>query len=179
MDAIALSPTHRLIAVWHRYTKTICLFDVYTGHPYDRVLCQRNANMAFIRAGTKLANYFPNFGLRIWDIADLTDEYWHSTCGYELISRGMRDGWVTGRNDKSLFWVPAEQRNNLCVLPSPRVVIVITQEKATKVDLSKSRLSRRWMEHIDKEWLRELERREVGSKKSKWVLFSAKVLVCE
>jgi len=59
------------------------------------------------------------------------------------------------------------------------VVIVITQEKATKVDLSKSRLSRRWMEHIDKEWLRELERREVGSKKSKWVLFSAKVLVCE
>jgi len=49
------------------------------------------------------------------------------------------------------------------MLPSPRVVIVITQEKATKVDLSKSRLSRRWMEHIDKEWLREFERREVGS----------------
>ena len=110
-----------------------------------------------------MANYSPNFGLRIWDIADLTDEHWHSTYGYELILQGTRDGWVTGRNDKSLFWVTVGHRNNLCMLPSPRVVIVITQEKATKVDLSKSRLSRRWMEHIDKEWLREFERREVGS----------------
>jgi len=42
---------------------------------------------------------------------------------------------------------------------------VIPRKKTTRVDLSKSRLGRKWTECIDKEWLREVERKgkEIGN----------------
>jgi len=40
------------------------------------------------------------------------------------------------------------------------VVLGIPRKKATVVDLSNSRLGRKWTECIDKEWLREVERKE-------------------
>jgi len=77
-----------------------------------------------------------------------------------------------------LFWVPVEHGNNLCVLPSHRVVIGFSQRKATSVDLYNWRFGRNWTECTDKEPLRELERKEkeIGSKKQKCVLSSAEVL---
>ena len=65
-----------------------------------------------------------------------------------------------GRDDEPLFWVPVEHRDNLWVLP-PKAVYGIAQ---ASVDLSYSRLGRKWTECIDKEWLREVERKgkEVG-----------------
>ena len=44
--------------------------------------------------GTALAYYYPNIGLRTWEIADLTAEHQHSTNGHELMMQGMMDGWV-------------------------------------------------------------------------------------
>jgi len=39
-------------------------------------------------------------------------------------------------------------------VPPPRAISGILQKKATSVDLSNSRLSRKWMESIDREWFR-------------------------
>jgi len=156
---IGLSHGKKLIVLWQEHRNIIRLFDVYTGHLYAQILGQGKANMTFIKDGTKLAYFSSNFGLRIWDIADLMDEHWHFTHGYELILKEMVAGWVMGRDYEPLFWVPDEHRDNLYV-PSPRAVFGIPSKKATSVDLSYSRLGRKWTECIDKEWLRELERKE-------------------
>jgi len=83
----------------------------------------------------------------------------------------MKDGWVVGRDNEPLFWVPVEHRVNLYV-PSSRVVLGIPRKNATKVDLSNSRFGRNWTECIDNEWLRELERKgkEIGNVLEKYVL---------
>ena len=163
VGAMALSPTlikhspgDRLIALWFEFENTIHLLDVYTGHLYAKILGRGSADMAFIRDGTKLAHYSPDFGLRILDV---TDEHWHSAHGYELTLQGTTDGWVMGRDNERLFWVPVEHRVNLCV-PSHRMVIGVPQKKTTSVDLSNSRFGRKWTECIDKEWLRELKQKE-------------------
>ena len=59
--------------------------------------------MAFIRDGTKLAQYSSNFGLRIWDITHLTDEHWHSVHEYEFMPCDMTDGWVVGRDNEPVL----------------------------------------------------------------------------
>jgi len=170
------SPSDRLIALWFEDENIIHLLNVYTGHLYAKILGRGSAHMAFIRDGTKLAQYSSNFGLRIWDITHLTDEHWHSVHGYELMPCEMTDGWVVGRDNKPLFWVPVEHRKNLYVL-LPGVVLGIPGKKETVVDLSTSRLGRKWTECIDKEWLGEVERKgkEMGNLLEKYVLSSAQV----
>jgi len=167
------SPSDRLIALWFKSENAIHLLNVYTGHLYAKILSRESAVMKFIRDGTKLAHYSSDFGLRIWDIADLTDEHWGSTHGYELM---LHDGWVVGRDNEALFWVPVEHRKSLRV-PLPGVVLGIPRKKETVVDLSNSRLCRKWTECIDKEWLREVERKgkEMGNLLEKYVLSSAQV----
>jgi len=171
VDAIALSPAlidhslgERLIALRFNNENAICLFDAYTGHQHAQVLGQAYTDMAFIRDGTVLAYYSSDFGLRVWDIANLAVDLWHSTHGYELMLQGMREGWVMGRDDEPLFWVPAEHREHLCAPPF-KVVIKAPQMNSTMPDLSNSRFGRKWTECIDKEWLRELEKKkkEVGN----------------
>jgi len=115
--------------------------------------------MAFIRDGTVLAYYSSDFGLRVWDIANLAVDLWHSTHGYELMLQGMREGWVMGRDDEPLFWVLVEHREHLCAPPF-KVVIKAPQMNSTMPDLSNSRFGRKWTECIDKGWLRELEKKE-------------------
>jgi len=110
--------------------------------------------MVFIQVGV------PDFGLRIWDIVYLTDEHRHSVHGYELRLQGTAEGWITGQDNGLLFCVSVEHRNNPCMLPSHRVIIEVSQRKATSVDLSNSRLCREWAECIDNDLLRELERKE-------------------
>jgi len=171
------SPSDRLIALWFADRNTIHLLNVYTGHLYAKILSRESAGMKFIRDGTKLAEYSSNFGLRIWDITHLTDEHWNSTHGYELMPCDMTDGWVVGLDNEPLFWVPVEHRKSLYVL-LPGVVLGIPGKKETVVDLSNSRLGRKWTECIDKEWLREVERKgkEMGNVLEKCVLSSAQVL---
>jgi len=88
----------------------------------------------------------------------------------------MTDGWVVGRDKEPLFWVPVEHRENLYVL-LPGVVLGIPGKKEMVVDLSTSRLGRKWTECIDKEWLGEVERKgkEMGNLLEKYVLSSAQV----
>jgi len=88
----------------------------------------------------------------------------------------MTDGWVVGLDNEPLFWVPVEHRENLYVL-LPGVVLGIPGKKEMVVDLSTSRLGRKWTECIDKEWLRGLERKEkeVANLLEKCVLPSAQV----
>jgi len=169
--AMALSPTlidhfpsDRLIALWFRNEEAIHLLDVYTGHLYAKIWDQGSTYMAFIRDGTKLVQYSHKFGLRVWDIADLTDEHRHFTRGYESMEQDIRDGWVVGRDNEPLFWVPVERRKSLCV-PSPRAILGIPRKKEMVVDLSNSRFGRNWTECIDKQWLREVERKgkEIGN----------------
>jgi len=155
----------RLIALRFTHENAIGIFDVYHGHLYGQILGQANAFMAFIRDGTALAYYSDDIGLRTWEIADLTAEitsltaeHRHSTDGLELMMQGMRDGWVMGQDNEPLFWVPIEHRKDVYVPPC-RVVIKPPQI-STILDLSNSRFGREWTECIDKEWLRELERRE-------------------
>jgi len=167
------SPSDRLIALWFEDEYTIHLLNVYTGHLYAKSLGRGSTHMVFIRDGTKLAQYSRNFGLIIWDIADLMDEHWNSTHGYEPMPQDMTDGWVVGRDNEPLFWVPVEHRESLRVQSSR----VMPRRKTTRVDLSKSRLCRKWTECIDKEWLREVERKgkEMGNVLEKYVLSSAQV----
>jgi len=183
MDAMALSPTliehspsDRLIALWFEDENIIHLLNVYTGHMYAKILGPGSADMVFIRDGTKLAHYSSDFGLIIWDIADLADEHWNSTHGYELMTCDMTDGWVVARDNEPLFWVPVEHRESLCVL-LPGVVLGMPGKKETVVDLSTSRLGRKWTECIDNEWLREVERKgkEIENVLEKYVLSSAQV----
>jgi len=170
------SPSDRLIALRFNSENTIHLLNVYTGRLYAKILGPGSADMVFIQDGTKLAEYSSNFGLRIWDITHLTDEHWHSVHGYELMPCEMTDGWVVGRDNQPLFWVPVEHRKNLCML-LPRVVPGIPRKKETVVDLSTSRLGRKWTECIDKKWLGEVERKgkEMGNMLEKYVLSSAQV----
>ena len=65
----------------------------------------------------------------------------------------MQDEWAMGRNDEPLFLVPVEHRKNMYV-PPPGGTFGIPQKKATSADLSNSRLSRKWTEFINREWLR-------------------------
>jgi len=161
---IALSPSlidhlgDRLIALRFTHENTICLFDAYNGHLYGQILGQENAWMAFIRDGTELAYYNPDIGVRTWEIADLTAEHQHSTNGHELMMQGMMDGWVMGQDDEPLFWVPIEHRKD--VYAPPCRVVIKPLQISTILDFSKSRFSREWTECVDKEWLRELEKKE-------------------
>ena len=181
VDAMALSPTRTghsrgdgLIALWSKSKNTIYLHDVSTGYLYAKILGRGSANMAFIQDGKKLAQYSSDFGLRTLDVPD---EHWHSIHGYEPILKDMTDGWVVGRDNEPLFWVPVEHRVNLD-MPSPRVVLGIPEEMATWVDISNSRLCGKWTECIDKEWVREVEQKEkeVRNLLEKYVLSSAQVL---
>ena len=76
-----------------------------------------------------------------------------------ITSIDMTDGWVMGRDNEPLFWVPVEHRGNLYML-LPGVVLGIPRKKEMVVDLSTSRLGRKWTECIDNEWLREVEQKE-------------------
>ena len=58
-----------------------------------------------------------------------------------------------GRDNEPLFLVPVGHRKNFYV-PPPGAIFGIPQKKTTSVDLSNSRLSRKWMESIDRGWLR-------------------------
>jgi len=167
VDEIALSPAlvdhpyaDRLIALRSKHENAIRLLDAYTGLLYAQILGPADVHMAFIRDGTALALFSPDFGLRIWDIADLMDEHRHSAHGYELMMQGMTDGWVMDQDDEPLFWVPVEHRKYLYV---PPFRVVIEGSQITPIlDFSNARLGRRWTECIDKEWLRELEAKEKG-----------------
>ena len=70
----------------------MCLLNAYAGYLHARILGRSRAYMAFIRDGTALTYY--SDGMRIWEIADLTAEDWHSSDGYELMLQSMRDGWM-------------------------------------------------------------------------------------
>jgi len=169
---IALSPAliehplgDRLIALRFTHENAIRLFDAYNGHLYGQILGQENAWMVFIRGGTALAYYSDDIGLRTWEVADLsaeiaslTAEHQHSTDGLELMMQGMRDGWVMGQDDEPLFWVPIEHRKDVYVPPCRSVIKPL--QISTILDFSNSRLGREWTECIDKEWLRELEKKE-------------------
>jgi len=155
---ITLSPAlidhplaERLIAVRLKHENAIRLFDAYTGHLHAQILGQVNAYMAFIRDGTALAYYYDNFGLRICKIADLTH-------GNEPMLQGMTDGWVMGKDDEPLFWVPVEHREYL--FAPPFKAVIEGYEMSTVLDLSNSRLGKKWAECIDNGWWRELEQRE-------------------
>jgi len=148
----------RLIALRLKHENAIGLYNAYNGHLHGQILGQEDGIMAFIRDGTALAYYYSNIGLRTWEIADLTAEQQHSTDGHELMMQGMMDGWVMGQDNEPLFWVPVEHRKDVYV-PRCRVVIKAPQI-STVLDLSKSRLGRKWTECIDKEWLRDIEKKE-------------------
>ena len=120
VDAMALSPaliehppSDRLIALLFEDENTIHLLDVYSGHLHAKILDQGSAAMAFIRDGTKLARCSSDFGLITCDIADLIDEHWYSAHGYEPILQDMQDGWMVGRDNEALFWVPVEHRESM------------------------------------------------------------------
>jgi len=165
VDGVALSPAlirhplgERLIALRFSDESAIGLFDAYTGHLHAQILGQAEAYMTFIRDGTALAYCSPKFGLRIWNIADLVAEHWHSTHGYKLMSQAVVEGWVMGQDNKPLFWVPVEYRE---CLYAPLFRVVIEGSKIlTILDLSNSRLGRKWTKCIDKGWLTELEEKE-------------------
>ena len=150
----------RLIALRFPHKNAIRLFNAYNGHLYGQILGQENGFLAFVRDGTVLAYYYPNIGLRTWEIADLAAEHQHSTDGHELMMQGMMDGWVMGQDNEPLFWVPIEHRKDVYV-PWCRVVIK-APEISTILDLSNPRLGRKWVECIDKEWLRDIEKKEKG-----------------
>jgi len=162
---IALSPAFiehllgdRLIALRCTHESATRLFNAYNGHLYGQILGQEDGNLAFIRDGTALAYYYSNIGLRTWEIADLTAEQQHSTDGHELMMQGMMDGWVMDQDDEPLFWVPIEHRKD--VYAPPCRVVIKAPQISTILDLSNSRLSRKWAECIDKEWLRDIKKKE-------------------
>ena len=164
----------RLVALRLKHENAIHLLNAYNGHLYGQIWGQEDGFLAFIRDGTALAYYYSNIGLRTWEIADLAAEHQHSTDGHELMMQGMIDGWVMmGQDDEPLFWVPIEHRKDVYV-PQCRVVIKAPQI-STILDMSNSRLGRKWTECIDKEWLRDMEKKEkeVGKPTNRAIPFTA------
>ena len=154
---IALSPAMNDQSLGNRLTATHCwdtnttsLFDVYTGCLYAEFWSQ-GQDIVFIRDGTKLIISVRPFVIQ--DIVDLTVKHrdW-----YKLNLGDMEDGWMTGQENESLFWVPVKHRENLC--PLPQFETIWGQSK--KLNLSRFRYSNGWTECIDKEWLKELEEKE-------------------
>ena len=149
-NGIALSPAlndrflgDRLIAL--HSCDTITLLDVHTGH-----LCARcwdsSWRMAFIQDGTKLVSYYP---IRTHHIVDLADKHQNATHGYEPVPKYMKDGWMVGQDNETLFWVPREHREVLCL---PHVEMI--RDRPIKVDLSRFRYGSKWTGCIDREWLK-------------------------
>jgi len=153
----------RLIALRLKRENAIRLYNPCNGHLYGQILGQEDGFLAFIRDGTALAYYYPNIGLRTWEIADLTAEHQHSTDGHELMMQGMMDGWVMGQDNEPLFWVPVKHRKDVYVPPCK--VVIKALKISTILDLSNSRLGRKWTECIDKEWLRDIEKKEKAAGK--------------
>jgi len=152
---MALSPAlnnqslgNRLIAI--RRWGTTSLFDIDTGCLYAEFWSQ-GEDMAFIRDGTKLMTSMNPLIIR--DTADLIVKH---RDGYKLHPREMKDGWMIGQDNESLFWVPPEHRNNLCLLPQ----FEMTWGRSTKLNLYNFRYGNKWTECIDKGWLEELEDKE-------------------
>ena len=148
----------RLIALRCTHESAIRLFNAYNGHLYGQILGQEDGDLAFIRDGTGLAYYYPNIGLRAWEIADLTADHQDSTDGHELTMQGMMDGWVMGQDNEPLFWVPIEHRKDVYIPPCR--VVIKAPRISTILDMSNSRFGRKWTKCIDKEWLREMEKKE-------------------
>jgi len=65
---------------------------------------------------------------------------------------------MMGQDDEPLFWVPVENRGGLYVLPSR--VLIEGSYISTGLDFSNSRFGKKWMECIDKGWLKVLEQKE-------------------
>jgi len=155
--SMALSPAlnnqslgNRLIAIHCRHTNTTSLFDVNTGCLYAEFWSQGD-DMAFIRDGSKLMTSMNP--LIIQDTADLIVKH---RDGYKLNPRGMKDGWMIGQDNESLFWVPFEHRENLCLLPQ----FEMAWGRSTKLNLYNFRYGNKWTECIDEEWLKKLEDKE-------------------
>ena len=155
VDSMALSPAlnhqslgNRLIAIHCRDTTS--LFDVDTGHLYTEFWSQ-GRDMAFIHDGTKLMTSANPLIIR--DTADLIVKH---RDGYKLHPRDLKDGWMIGQDNESLFWVPLEHRENLCLLPQ----FEMTWGRSTKLNLYNFRYGDKWTECIDQEWLKELEDKE-------------------
>jgi len=107
--------------------------------------------MEFIHDGTMLITSINPLIIR--DIAGLKVKHQN---GYELILHDMKDGWMVGQDNESLFWVPFEHRKNLCLLPQFETIL----GRSTKLDTSDFRYGNKWTECIDKDWLKELEDKE-------------------
>ena len=172
VEAIALSPAlndqsfgDRIIALSISKAHPISVYDIHTTHLRAQFHIPENAirypRMSFIQDGTKLALYSLHDGrMRIWDPRA---EYSHVTHRHELFPQNMEDGWMTGRGNALLFWVPSEHRESLWV-SLPRMVVGVPREKVMGLDLSGSRLGSEWTECIDKGWLKMLEEKE-GTRK--------------
>jgi len=172
VEAIALSPAlndqsfgDRIIALSISKAHPISVYDIHTTHLRAQFHIPENAirypRMSFIQDGTKLALYSLHDGrMRIWDPRA---EYSHVTHRHELFPQNMEDGWMTGRGNALLFWVPSEHRESLWV-SLPRMVVGVPREKVMGLDLSGSRLGSEWTECIDKGWLKTLEEKE-GTRK--------------
>ena len=145
---IALSPAlndrslgDRLIAV--RSHDTVTLFDVYTGHLYAQCWSPE-WRIVFIGDGTKLASYYDNYPIRIYNIVGLASKHRNAIHGYEPAPQDMKGAWVVGQDHELLFWVPHEHREDLCL---PHVEMF--GGRPTKVDLSRFRYGSKWTECID------------------------------
>ena len=157
VQVIALSPAlndqslgNRLIAIRYFHSNKISLLDVYTGHVLTQFWSQR-CGMEFIHDGTMLITSINPLIIR--DIAGLKVKHQN---GYELVLHDMKDGWMVGQDNESLFWVPFEHRKNLCPLPQFETIL----GRSTKLDTSDFRYGNKWTECIDKDWLKELEDKE-------------------
>jgi len=104
--------------------------------------------MAFICDGTKLMTSMNP--LIIQDTAELIVKHCD---GYKLHPQEMKNGWMIGQDNESLFWVPPKHRNNLCLLPQ----FEMTWGQLTKLNLYNFRYGNKWTECIDREWLEELK----------------------
>ena len=142
---------NRLIVIHCWDTNTTSLFNVYTSSLYAEFWSQ-GQDIAFIPNGTKLIISVCPF--MIQDIVDLTVKH-HN--GYKLNPGDMEDGWMIGQDNESLFWVPVKHRKNICLLPQSEM----PWGWSTKLNLSNLRYSNKWTGCIDKEWLKELEDKEM------------------
>jgi len=157
------SPDGRLFACWPSDDSHVRVWDTQTGQVVGKF---RTARVDEIALSPALIKYSP--GNRLIALG----------CGHGTTIGlfDLMDGWVMGRDNEPLFWVPVEYRDDLHVQPSYSMAIGASQRKATSMDLSNSRLGRQWTECIDKWWLRELEQKEkdIGNLLEKYVLSSVK-----
>ena len=109
------------------------------------------SSVAFSHDGKYVASGSGDNSVKVWSVEDRLPAFSNSTNGendvewsWNNIVYGKADGWVVGRKEELLLWVPPDMRDSLSC--SRRNIAILVRSFTTKVDLCNAAIGPRWRE---------------------------------